>query len=277
MTKSSQPQPNFQVSTTQPVASSPMPPYFGPYQLLGMIGEGAIARVMRASHIHPRYAEQIFALKLLHPQLSQDAQVIELFQREAYVLSLLKHPNIIKTFEAGRHDQQLFIAMEGNDLDNLLLRAKALNFKLPMPIMLYIVEQILNGLSFAHTLCDAEGQLLKFVHRDINPANVFLSYEGEVKLGDFGVASIAAGHVEKNRQIAGKLGYFSPEQLLGDDVDQRADLFSLGVLMFEMFCGVRLFDATDIEQTMRLNAQAKIPKPRKLNADIEELDTKFLA
>ncbi|MEO0813518.1 MAG: protein kinase, partial [Myxococcota bacterium] len=108
----------------------------------------------------------------------------------------------------------------------------------------------------------------RLVHRDINPANVFLSYDGHVKLGDFGVASLAADQVEKSRELAGKIGYFAPEQLAGDAVDQRSDLFSMGVMMFEIFTGQRLFDGSDQNKIMRLNKKAKIPKPSKLNPSI---------
>jgi serine/threonine-protein kinase len=245
--------------------------FFGPYQLIQEVGIGGVARVMRARHIHPQYADHTFALKILHEELSHDPQVVGLFRGEAYVLAMLNHPNIIKTFEAGAQDDRLFIAMEyidGRDLDGLVERSKRGRVKIPIPVALHIIGEVLRGLAYAHDLTDADGHRLNLVHRDVNPANVFLSYDGKVKLGDFGVAAIAAGRVEKSRELAGKLGYFAPEQLAGDAVDQRADLFATGVMLYEVLCGVRLFEGDDTDKVMRLNKRAKIPKPTKANPNI---------
>lgn len=246
--------------------------FFGTYQLIQEVGAGGVARVLRARHIHPGYA-QTFAIKILHDELSRDPKVVSLFRHEAYVLSMLKHPNIVQTFEGGVQDDKLFIAMEyidGRDLEKVLARCKRTKVPIPIPIAMYIIGEVLKGLMYAHDLCDGDGNRLALLHRDLNPANVFLSYDGRVKLGDFGVASIAAGRVEKSRELAGKVGYFAPEQLDGEDVDQRADLFALGVMMFEILCGERLFDGEDMDQVLKQNRKAKIPKPSKLNAEILE-------
>ncbi|MBC7793630.1 MAG: protein kinase [Clostridia bacterium] len=261
------------VARPQQVGSALHPEFFGPYQLIEMVGAGGVAKVMRARHIHPRYAETTFAIKILHPELSHDPKVIALFRHEAYVLSMLKHPNIVQTFEGGIQDEELFIAMEyidGRDLENMLTRSQKANISVPVPIAMYIVGEVLKGLSYAHDLCDGDGNRLALTHRDINPANVFLSYDGRVKLGDFGVAQMTAGRAEKSREIAGKVGYFAPEQLAGEPVDQRADLFAMGVLMFETLCNMRLFDGEDADKIMRLNKKAKIPRPTKINPAIPQ-------
>ncbi|MEE8408837.1 MAG: protein kinase [Myxococcota bacterium] len=245
--------------------------FFGPYQLIQEVGVGGVARVQRARHIHPQYAETTFALKILHDDLSRDPRVVGLFRNEAYVLSMLNHPNIVRTFEAGAQDDKLFIAMEyidGRDLDEMVSRCKKARIKIPLPIALHIIGEVLKGLDYAHGLCDADGNRINLVHRDVNPANVFLSYDGRVKLGDFGVAAIAAGYVEKSREVAGKVGYFAPEQIEGTDVDQRVDLFAVGVMMFEVLTGSRLFKGSDTSKIMRLNKRAKIPKPSKINPAI---------
>ncbi len=256
------------------------PAFFGPYQLIQDIGVGGVAKVLRARHIHPTYAESTFAVKILHEELSRDPQVVQLFRHEAYVLAMLNHPNIVRTFEAGAQDDKLFIAMEyidGRDLDELVQRSKRARQQIPIPVTLHIVGETLKGLSYAHDLCDADGIRLRLVHRDVNPANVFLSFDGRVKLGDFGVAAIAAGRVEKNRELAGKLGYFAPEQLEGADVDQRADLFAVGVMLFEILTGERLFVGDDQDKVMRLNRRAKVPKPSKINpAIVPELEAVML-
>lgn len=252
-----------------------VPQFFGPYQLIQQVGRGGVARVLRARHIHPRYGDVSFAVKILHPELSSDPQVVALFRHEAYVLSLLKHPNIIQTFEAGSQDGELFIAMEyvdGRDLDNMLVRSQRTKSPLPIPVALHIIGEILKALAYAHELTDADGNSLHLIHRDVTPANVFISYDGRVKLADFGVASIAAAgrqHRGGNlTELVGKPGYFAPEQLAGEPVDQRADLFSLGVMMFEMLTGAKLFAGDTADDMLRSNKRAKIPRPSSLNADI---------
>jgi serine/threonine protein kinase len=243
-------------------------PFFGPYQFLQEVGKGGVASVHRARHIHPQYADRSLAVKVLHESLSQDPVVVSLFRREAYVLSLLKHPGVVQTFEAGDNEGRLFIAMEyidGRDLDEFLFRCQHVKLTVPLPILTHVAGEVLRALIYAHNLRDNDNRILNLVHRDINPANVFLSFNGQVKLGDFGVASITAGRVEKSRELAGKIGYFAPEQIEGGIVDHRADLFALGAMLFEMVCGVRLFDAEDADKAMRLNRKAKIPKISKLN------------
>ena len=254
-------------------ADGDAPHFFGPYQLIQQVGKGGVARVLRARHIHPRYAETTFAIKILHEELSRDPKVVSLFRHEAYVLSLLKHPNIVQTFEAGSQDGELFIAMEyidGRDLDNMMVRCQRTKSPLPLVVAMHIIGEVLKALAYAHELADGDGTPLNLVHRDVNPANVFLSYDGRVKLGDFGVASIAAGFVEKDRELAGKVGYFAPEQLAGDAVDHRADIFSLGVMLFEMLTGTRLFAGEDTGEIMRSNKRLKIPKPTSINTEIPE-------
>jgi DNA-binding response OmpR family regulator len=272
-----------QASASTSSASSTPADFFGPYQLIQDIGEGGVAKVKRARHIHPRYAETTFAVKILHEDLSRDPQVVALFRNEAYVLAMLNHPNIVRTFEAGVQDDKLFIAMEyidGRDLDDLAQRCKRARQAIPIPVILHIIGETLKGLAYAHELADADGNRLNLVHRDVNPANVFLSYDGRVKLGDFGVAAIAAGQVEKSRELAGKIGYFAPEQLEGADVDSRADIFAVGVMLYEVLTGERLFAGDDTDKVMRLNRRAKIPKPSKINpsisAELEEIVLKSL-
>lgn len=265
------PEPNAQPAANAAVSAAAQGHFFGPYQLIQEVGAGGVAKVMRARHIHPSFADKTFAVKVLHESLSQDPKVVALFRREAYVLSMLKHANVVQTFEAGAQDDKLFIAMEyvdGRDLDNMLVRCTKAQVPMPMPVMMHAVGEVLKGLTFAHELVDADNNSLNLIHRDVNPANVFISYDGRIKLGDFGVASITAGRVEKTRELAGKVGYFSPEQLSGDPVDHRADLFSVGVMMFEMLTGTRLFDGDDADAVLRLNRRAKIPKPSKLNPNI---------
>jgi CheY-like chemotaxis protein len=256
-------------ASADPRSSPAVQEFFGPYQILSEVGEGGVAKVVRARHIHPHYADKTFALKFLHEALSLDPQVVGLFRREGYLLSMLTHPNIVQTFEAGAQDDRLFIAMEyiaGRDLENLLHRCHQLKMTLWQPLCLHIIRELLTALMYAHELCNDEGESLQLIHRDVNPANVFISFDGTVKLGDFGVASITAGRTQRSREIAGKVGYFAPEQLSGAAVDHRSDLFAVGVALYELLTDVRLFEAADVEESMRLNRRAKIPNPKTFNS-----------
>lgn len=256
---------------TDPMGPMGKGAFFGPYQVIENVGQGGVAKVMRARHIHPGYADQTFAIKVLHEELSRDPRVVAFFRSEAYVLAMLKHPSIVQTFEAGTQDDKIYIAMEyvdGRDLDEMVARCKRFQVPLPMSVALFVIAEVLDALTYAHELNDADGEPLKLVHRDINPANVFLSYDGRVKLGDFGVASLSVDRFEKSRELAGKIGYFAPEQLAGEDVDQRSDIFALGVMMFEVLTGQRLFDGANQGKIMRLNKKAKIPRPSKINPQI---------
>ncbi|MBI3180409.1 MAG: protein kinase [Deltaproteobacteria bacterium] len=256
--------------------------FFGSYQVIGDIGAGGVARVLRARHVHPGYAEAMVALKLMHPQLAQDPAVRSLFANEAYLLSLLRHRNIVRTYEAGAEEGQLFIAMEyidGRDLRALLSRWRALGAPFPIPVALHIAHEVLSALEFAHELHDHDGRPLGIIHQDINPSNVFVSFDGEVKLGDFGVAALAAEQ-KKDGAIAGKVGYFAPEQLEGKQADQRADLFAFGLTLYEILCGKHPFDAKTAGEVMELNRRDKVLRPAKLNPaitpDVEALLTKAL-
>ncbi len=252
--------------------------YFASYQVIGDIGAGGVARVLRARHVHPGYAETMVALKLMHPQLAQNPSVRALFANEAYLLSLLRHPNIVRTYEAGVEEGQLFIAMEyidGRDLRALLTRWRALATPFPIPVALHIAHEVLTALEFAHELHDHDGRPLGIIHQDINPSNVFVSFDGEVKLGDFGVAALAVEQ-EKGGAITGKVGYFAPEQLEGKAADQRADLFAFGLTLYEMLCGKHPFDAKTADEVLELNRRDKVMRPAKLNPAIPPAVEAFL-
>jgi len=247
--------------------------FLGPYELISRIGHGGVAIVYRARHMHPSYAERPMAIKVLHQHLCDDVQVIELFRREARVLSLIKHPNVVETFEAGVEDGRMFLVMEyvdGRDLENLLWRARQLGLMVPEAVYLHIVAEVLRGLGFAHNLRDFDDTALGMVHRDVNPANVFIAFDGRVKLGDFGVTSVLTEPSKKHREVAGKVGYFAPEQLSGAAGGPSADLFAVGVMLFEILCGRRLFDADNSDAAMRLNAAAQVPDIRAIRPDISQ-------
>jgi serine/threonine protein kinase/DNA-binding NarL/FixJ family response regulator len=273
---------NLMAESTEAATGEPglgMGAFYGPYQQLHLIGEGAVAEVWRVRHLHPQYDDKALALKLLSTELSTRESIVELFRHEAYLLSLLVHPNIVRTHEAGNLQGRLFIAMDyiqGRDLARFILRCSHMNLMIPINISLHVVSKILNALNYAHNLRNPDDEALDVVHRDVHATNIFLGWNGSVKLGDFGVATVAAGTLNKERAIYGKAGHLAPEQLQRKGIDQRADLFAVGVLLYEMVCQRQLFQAKDLATLLKLNEKAKIPKPRKLNPAISEELEAFL-
>ena len=240
--------------------------FFGGFQLLEEVGQGGAARVFRSRHVHPRYADTPFALKLPVIDPNDALDMATRFRRESYLLSTLRHPNIVRTYEAGVEGSQPYLAMEyvhGRDLHGLMERWG--RRPLPLPIALYIGGCLLEALHYAHTLKDSSGRPLQIVHLDVKPANVLVSYDGQVKLMDFGVASIFDYIHKAGEPLLGTKGYFAPEVLAGGSVDHRADIFAVGVILYEMLCGTFLFDGDRTSRVFYDNKRAKIPKPRKIN------------
>ncbi len=259
--------------------------FFGPYELIELVGQGGVAEVYRATHVNPAYAGQVFAVKLLHEDVSRNAQIVEFFRAEAYLLSLLRHPNIVRTFEASAIDSTLYLAMEyieGRNLEELNVQLIRAGLSMPRSIILYIVSEVSRALQFAHNLTDSEGHRLGVVHRDVNPANIFLDFNGRVLLGDFGVAVINNASVSSAQKeqvaMAGKAGYFAPEQFEGQS-DYRADIYALGIVLYERLAGHLLFEGESTEQILKANRRGKIPllPPDKASPEINAILQKILA
>ncbi|OGQ82644.1 MAG: hypothetical protein A2289_22320 [Deltaproteobacteria bacterium RIFOXYA12_FULL_58_15] len=239
------------------------------YQLLDSIGCGGAGQVFLARHIHPAYAEQPFAIKTLRAHRSREANDISRFRREAWVLSLLHHPNIIQTFEADVEADSLYIAMEyvdGRNLETVLERANG--EPIPLDVALHITAEVLRGLEYAHGLKDSGDTPMGIVHLDVKPANILLSFDGAVKLSDFGIAAQRAQHASRDDTRMGTAGYTAPEVLCGEPIDCRADLFGVGVLLFEMVCGRPLFNKANTDDLLRENRRAEIPEPRGIRPDL---------
>jgi hypothetical protein len=244
-------------------AEQPAPSYFSHYQLLRPIGAGSAASVWHARHVHPGYEDQSFAIKVLHEHLSHDPRVVEMFKREAYYLSLLKHPNVIDTFESGIHDGRLFMTMElvhGHNLGEVLARCENRAVDIPLFARIAIAQHISAALLHAHELCDAQGVRVGLIHRDLNPSNVYVSYDGEVKLGDFGVASALAASDGVRHSVMGRAGYFAPEALAGDAATQLMDVYSFGATLFLLLTGDTLYSDPDEQAVLRENARGRLPK-----------------
>ncbi|MEL6547401.1 MAG: serine/threonine-protein kinase, partial [Myxococcota bacterium] len=242
------------------------PVRFGRFWLHERIGRGGMADVYRATVGEEPYRFSLeFALKRMHDALLDDPMFVEMFLAEAYVQDLLHHPNIIRMYESGRLDQRVpYIAMEfirGRDLAHVMERVRARHIHMPVDVALTIALETAKAIDFAHQARSATQVPLNIVHRDISPDNIYLTFNGSVKLGDFGVARVnnfEANEVEG--MVKGKAAYTSPESLLGAEPTQRDDLWSLGVCLYEMVAARPFFDGDSDETIMRRVGTGRLPK-----------------
>jgi ABC-type branched-subunit amino acid transport system substrate-binding protein len=224
----------------------------------------------------PAGFNKLKVVKQLLPALADDAQFLALFLDEARLSARLNHPNIVQTDEVGFDGRDYFIRMEyleGETLESLSRRASRTG-GLPVEVALHVLAQVLAGLHYAHELTGHDGAPLGIVHRDVSPQNVFVTYEGAVKLLDFGVAKTKDSHVQtRTGVIRGKAKYMAPEQAVRGPVDRRADVFAVGVMLWQALAGRRLYeDLSDDEVLLQLR-QPRIPSVRSLRPDVpRELD-----
>ena len=222
------------------------PTQFGKYQLLDKIATGGMAELFRAKLTGAQGFEKLIAIKKILPNLSEEENLVTSFIDEAKLAALLHHENIVQIYDFGNMDNEYFIAMEflfGKDLRTIRKTAKQRDLPLGMENILYIVSRICAGLDYSHNLKDLQGQPLNIIHRDINPQNILVTYEGQVKIIDYGIAK-AASQNNKTREnlIKGKLAYMSPEQANGQTIDHRSDIFSTGIILYELLAVRRMFE-----------------------------------
>ncbi|HEU5060606.1 MAG TPA: serine/threonine-protein kinase, partial [Kofleriaceae bacterium] len=218
---------------------------FGKYLLLDRISVGGMAEVFKAKSYGVEGFEKVIAIKRILPSMGEDKDFIKMFIDEAKIAGQLSHANICQIFELGKHQGAHFIAMEyiwGKDLLQIQHRLRKGGQIMPVAMACYIVSKVCEGLDYAHRKRDAMGRHLEIVHRDCSPQNVLISYEGEVKLIDFGIARAASRSSRTNAGVLkGKFGYMSPEQVRGLPLDHRSDLFAVGTVFYESLTGERLF------------------------------------
>jgi serine/threonine protein kinase len=211
--------------------------------------------------------DRLFALKVMRPQLAVEPRFIDMFHREAKLATLLKNDCIVNTVEVGEVDGQHYIAMEyigGCDLGEVLKRCSQTRRRIPVPIAVYVGARLAEGLHFAHTLTQA-GRPLNIVNRDVSASNVRLSYDGAVKLLDFGIAQTLMKWTSEIGTLKGKFSYMSPEQIRGMPIDARSDVFSAGILLHEMLTTTKLFRGdTEFELRERVR-NAEVAPPSTLN------------
>jgi eukaryotic-like serine/threonine-protein kinase len=249
------------------------PAAFGKYLLLGLIARGGMAEVYRAKQRQGSHMDRLLAIKVMRPQLAKEARFVEMFIREGKLAVLLDHDNIVRTFEIGRIEGRYFIAMEyigGKDLTQILRRCQESNQRIPVPHACYITAKMAEGLHYAHTRTDAEGRTLSIVNRDVSPSNVRISYDGDVKLLDFGIAQAMLKFTSEIGVLKGKFSYMSPEQIRGMPVDARTDVFSTGIILHEMLTTEKLFRGDTEFALMEKVRKAEVPPPSKFNRRVPE-------
>ncbi|HXX70344.1 MAG TPA: serine/threonine-protein kinase [Polyangiaceae bacterium] len=230
-----------------------LPRTFGRYALFDFIGSGGMAEIYLARQKMELGATRRCVVKQILPKLANDAAFSDMLVHEAKLAAHLSHVNVVQVFDLGRADDRLYIAMEyveGFDLNDLLRRCSRAKVPLPFELATYVMREALRGLDYAHRRVDDAGKPLGIVHRDVSPSNLLISFEGEVKVCDFGIArantAIAmAARPELDEAIKGKAGYMSPEHARGEAIDARADVFAAGIVLWELAAGRRLYKASD--------------------------------
>ncbi|MGE3674888.1 MAG: serine/threonine protein kinase [Polyangiaceae bacterium] len=241
----------------------------GKYHVGARLAAGGAASVYLARLTGPHNYERLLALKIIHEHLAEEQEFVDMFLDEANLASRLAHPNVVHVFELAREEDVLFMAMEylhGQPLSQVYRRFTEQAEPIPLDLVAWIGARAADGLHHAHELCDETGRRLGLVHRDVSPQNVIVTYDGQVKVVDFGIAR-ADGRLAQTAlgQIKGKFSYMAPEQALGKPYDHRSDLFALGATLYELAMGRRLFRGEDEMETLRKVISAEVPSPRSID------------
>ncbi|MDO9184269.1 MAG: serine/threonine-protein kinase [Bacteriovorax sp.] len=250
---------------------------FGRYLILDHLVDGGMAKICRARFLGEQ-ADKVVAIKMVQPQYSKDEAFKTMFMDEIKVTFSLLHPNVIQTYDYGLNKGQLFVAMEycdGRNLKEFLEKLKERKFVFPVEISTYIISQACQGLYYAHTFRDKlTGLEANIIHRDISPHNIMLTYDGAVKIIDFGIAkSQSNSEATQAGTIKGKLSYLAPEYLEGMELDARYDQFALGITLWEMLCSRKLFKENNDLAVLKKIQECKVAAPSSINPNVpKELD-----
>jgi eukaryotic-like serine/threonine-protein kinase len=247
-----------------------MPSRLGRYDVRAKIGVGGMATVYLGrpnTADGARYGRAV-ALKVIKEEFCQNPEFVTMFVDEAKIISRLSHPNLVQVVELGSEGDRVFIAMEllmGQSLWAVWNACRARSVRLRYDLVAWVGARVAEGLHHAHEMRDPTGQLLMLVHRDVNQSNIFLTYDGQVKVIDFGLAT-AKGRAYKTASgvVKGKIAYLAPEQVAGHPVDRRADVFALGTTLWELTTDRRLFRGKDDSETLQRIYAADVPDPTTL-------------
>ena len=247
-------------------------PTLGRYQVINRIASGGMAEVFLAKAVGAMGFQRLVAVKLIHANFTRDPEFVNMFIDEARIAMHLHHRNIVQVFDLDSETDTYFIAMEyvhGVNLYDLYERIASQGRWIEVPMALYLVAEVSKGLHFAHTRTGAGGKPLNIVHRDISPQNVLLSFEGEVKITDFGIATAAERlHQTAAGIVKGKYAYMAPERLQEKPIDARVDVFSVGVLLYELLVGENPFAGSSAVDTIENVLNRKVPAPSERGAPV---------
>ena len=241
----------------------------GRYVIQRKLAEGGMAEIFLASAVGPEGFAKDVVIKKVRSFLASDSQFVQMFIAEARLASRLNHANVVQIFDFGKHDDSYYLAMEyvrGASLWDLRKRCRELQVPFPPTLAAEICAQVARGLQYAHALTD-NGEKIGVVHRDVTPHNVLLSFDGAVKLTDFGIAKAQSSHTAPG-MLKGKFAYMSPEQARGEKVDARTDIFALGIVLWELLTGGRLFEGESDLAVLRAVTESLIAPPARLNPDV---------
>jgi eukaryotic-like serine/threonine-protein kinase len=258
-----------------PAPSVILPRSFGRYVLFDFIGRGGTAEAYLARQRTELGVARRCVVKQIVPELASDPTFSDMLVHEAKLAARLSHANVVQVFDLGREDDRLFIAMEyveGFDLNDLLRRCSRAKIPFPFELGVHIISEALKGLDYAHRRLDDSGRPLEIVHRDVSPSNLLVSFEGEVKVCDFGIARANDAiddreGPELEEALKGKAGYMSPEHARGEQIDARADVFAAGIVLWELASGRRLYKVAEGGPTL-LDQARKADIPELVAADL---------
>ena len=241
----------------------------GRYIIKRKLAEGGMAEIFLASAQGPEGFSKDVVIKVVRSFLAKDSQFVQMFIAEARLVSRLNHANVVQIFDFGKHGESFYLAMEyvrGASLWDLRRRCREKGVAFPPTLAAEIGAQVARGLQYAHSAME-NGQRIGVVHRDVTPHNVLLSFDGAVKLTDFGIAKATTTQTAPG-MLKGKFAYMSPEQSRGEKVDARTDIFALGIVLWELLTGGRLFDGDSDLAVLRAVQDTLIPPPQRLNPDV---------
>lgn len=251
----------------------------GKYIILDQLAVGGMAELFRAMITSVQGFEKLIAIKKILPHLASEEDLVSSFIDEAKLAALLHHQNIVQIYDFGSLEETYFIAMEyllGKDCRSISNKAREKNIPLDRQNALFIVSRICAGLDYAHKLKDFQGKALNIIHRDISPQNILITYEGDVKIVDFGIAKAASQNTHTQMgMIKGKVAYMSPEQALGKVIDHRSDIFSCGIILYELITGTRMFTGDTMNILARIR-DAEYAIPEEVEKDLPEILMKVL-
>ena len=245
---------------------------FGKYTIIKKLTSGGMADILLAADLNPTGYGRFIVIKRVLSKFSENEEFKDMFKNEGKVACNLKHRNITPIYEFGIEKNQFFLSMEyisGRNLREFIKKIQKYKTSISIPNSVHIIKEIASGLNYAHNAIDSNtGQPLNLIHRDISPQNIMLSFDGEIKLIDFGIAKISDTNLTRAGHLKGKFSYMSPEQANGDPLDERTDVFCLGIILWELLTNKRLFASKNELSSLKKIKNCEIPNAQKINPEI---------